>query len=128
MNDIKSCKIKNVELEITNLCSHRCPYCYIGDVNCKDEVYFSDYTTICSIVDKLNQYGAEMIALLGGDPVHHPQIVDIIKYIKQHSKCSVSVMSNTLNFGNISTQEMAKYIDNIDFTLHGRCASEHERY
>lgn len=128
MIDSKDCKIRNVELEITNLCSHRCPYCYVGDVNCKEQVYFSDYATICSIIDKLDQYGAEMIALLGGDPVHHPRIFDIIKYIKTNSAIKVSIMSNTLNFGDHATAELSKYIDNIDFTLHGRNAEEHESY
>ena len=103
-------------------------YCYIGDVNCKDDVRHGDYETICRIIDKLGEYGVEMIALLGGDPVHHPRIIDIIKYIKHHTLCLVSLMSNTLDFGNLPIRELAKYIDNIDFTLHGRCATEHEKY
>lgn len=121
-------KIENVELEITNVCSHRCPYCYVGDLAREEDVYFSDYATVCKIIDKLHEYGAKMIAILGGDPIHHPRIVDIIRYIKSNTSIAVSVMSNTLEFDNITVEEMARFIDNIDFTLHGRNAIEHESF
>lgn len=128
MSSPNNYKIRNVELEITNFCSHKCPYCYIGDINYKENVYFSDYSILCKIIDKLSEYGAEMIALLGGDPVLHPRILDIINYIKCSTDIKVSIMSNTLNFGKTSIYEIAKKIDNIDFTLHGRNAKEHEAY
>lgn len=121
-------RIENVELEITNLCSHRCPYCYVGDVTHWEEVYFSDYDTVCRIIDKLSEYGTKVIALLGGDPIHHPRIIDIIQYIKNNTSIAVSVMSNTLDFGDVSVEKMAQFIDNIDFTLHGRNAVEHESF
>lgn len=126
--DIEEYRIENVELEITNACSHKCPYCYIGDVINKEDIYYSDFSTICEIVDKLNEYGAKVIALLGGDPVRHPRIMDIIRYIKKNTSIAVSIMSNTLDFGDISVDEVAKYIDNIDFTLHGKDAVEHEKF
>lgn len=121
-------KIELVELEITNLCAHRCPYCYLGDVGKTEQSYVSDIATIYKVIDKLSQYGAKMIALLGGDPVLHPQIIDIIKYIKSNTSIAVSIMSNTLDFAGYSVGEMAPYIDNIDFTLHGRTATEHETF
>lgn len=121
-------KIRDIELEITNLCGHNCPYCYIGSNAEFKEKYFCDFNTICEVIDKLNEYGVESIALLGGDPVLHPRIIDIIKYIKQKTSIKVSIMSNTLDFRNIPIDELAKYIDNIDFTLHGRNAQEHEKF
>ena len=55
-------------------------------------------------------------------------IIDIIKYTKQNTSMDVSIMSNTLDFGNYTEEELSKYIDNIDFTLHGRNAIEHEEF
>lgn len=128
MNTASEYKIENVELEITNICKHRCPYCYVGDVTHEEDMCCSDYNTICKIIDKLNEYGTKVIALLGGDPVQHPKIMDIIHYIKENTPISVSIMSNTLDFGDISPEKVAKCIDNIDFTLHGRNAVEHESF
>lgn len=121
--------IENVELEITNACTHRCPYCYLGDISSQNPVRFSDFNTICRIIDKLNKYGVKMIALLGGDPVLHPRIVDIMRYIKSSSNIKVSIMSNTLAFDpSLSIEKLSKLIDNIDLTLHGKTAHEHEIY
>lgn len=122
-------KIEIVELEITNACAHCCPYCYLGDASSQSPIRFSDYKTLCKIIDKLNEYGVKMIALLGGDPVLHPNIVDIMRYIKKTSDIKVSIMSNTLAFDSKYTiKELSKLIDNIDFTLHGKTAAEHESF
>ncbi len=128
MTTMKEYTIKDVELEITNFCEHRCPYCYLGDANCYQKPYYSDFETVCRVIDKLNEYGVETIALLGGDPVMHPRIIDIIRYIKSTTSIKVSIMSNTLDFGDSDFLELATIIDNIDFTLHGRNAAEHEKY
>ena len=120
-------KIETVELEITNLCSHRCPYCYVGD-QVENQHYFSDYDTVCKVIDNLGEYGVKTIALLGGDPVRHPRIIDIMKYIKKNTSAEVSIMSNTLDFGRLSEEEIAKIADNFDFTLHGASAQEHESF
>lgn len=120
-------KIENIELEITNKCEHRCPYCYVGDIN-QEKIEYCDYDTVCKVIQKIDQYGAKMIALLGGDPVLHPQIFEIMKYIKENTHCLVSVMSNTLDFADISLEQASNYIDNVDFTLHGRTAGEHEGF
>lgn len=77
-------KIENIELEITNNCTHKCPYCYIGDLN-QEEIEYCDFDTVCKVIRKIDDYGAKTIALLGGDPVLHPQILDIMKYIKENT-------------------------------------------
>lgn len=122
-------QIDIVELEITNACAHRCPYCYLGDISAPQAVRFSDFNILCQIIDKLNEYGVKMIALLGGDPVLHPRIMDIMRYIKSTSNIKVSIMSNTLAFDkSLSIKELSGLIDNIDFTLHGKTAGEHELF
>ena len=119
-------QIKDVELEITNICSHKCPYCYNGNGSIVNP-YFSDFNTLCAIVDKMKSVGASRFILLGGDPVEHPQIMELLAYIKK-SGMYVTLMSNTLYFRDNDIDTVSQYIDEIQFTLHGSTGEEHEEF
>lgn len=121
-------RIEDVELEITNVCSHKCPYCYNGDLDSGNRPYFGDLALLCKIVDRIAAYGAKNIILLGGDPVTHPHLIKLLQYIKSHTSLNVTIMSNTLNFSDVTISEVASYIDEIQFTLHGATANEHENF
>lgn len=120
--------IEQVELEITNVCSHKCPYCYNGDIGSTNAPYFSDLNTLCKIADKMAECGAKNLILLGGDPAMYPHIFELLQYIKSSTKMSVTIMSNTLDFKNVTPPQIAKYIDEIQFTLHGETAENHESF
>ena len=119
-------QIKDVELEITNICSHKCPYCYNGNDSTVNP-HSSDFNTLCAIVDKMNLVGAKRFILLGGDPVEYPRIVELLRYIKKNGM-SVTLMSNTLNFHDYDIEVVSEYIDEIQFTLHGTTGKEHEEF
>ena len=67
---------KIVQIEITNRCPLNCPQCY-KDILEKD-IKFSDFTNIIDECEKMN---VGSIMLNGGEPMIHPQIVDMIRYI-----------------------------------------------
>lgn len=121
-------QIKTVELEITNVCSHYCPYCYNGDLDKSNVPFFSPVETLYKIIDKVASYGAEKIILLGGDPATHPKLIDLLRYIKQHTHMMVVLMSNTLEFKNSNLAEIAPLIDEVQLTVHGATAEEHETF
>jgi len=119
--------IEIAELAITNACSHRCPYCYVGEGFHTTNLH-ADFNVLCRIIDKLDKYSVKMVALLGGDPAEHPQVIDLAKYIRNNTKIRVSMVSNTLEFAGYKPIEVARYIDSIDFTVHGRNAEEHDSF
>ena len=116
--------LKTVELAVTNACTHRCPYCYVGTPETKKH---GDYGTLCSIIDVLERNHVETVTLVGGDPAEHPEIFNFIKYIKNNSNMDLSIMSNTMNIS-APIPEVAQYVDGIDFTLHGISAREHDDF
>jgi len=64
-----------VELDITNICSHRCPRCVGGRDNLA-ELPLRDATRV---VDELASYGVKGLVFTGGgDPLCHPDCVSII--------------------------------------------------
>ena len=118
-------KIDIVELMVTNECTHSCPYCYANAGLDKKSIKHASYSTLVDIVQEFKRSNVVTVALLGGDPVRHPQFNQIVKLIKSNGM-RVSVMSNTMQVNNIG--EIAPFIDNIDTTIHGYNGFEHDSF
>lgn len=117
--------IKSVELHITNACTHKCPYCYMNANMNPEQIRHSDLKVLEQIFKKLKKANVETVALLGGDPVQHPNIIEILQLIRNYGM-KVSIMSNTMDI--YENEEAANLIDNIDATFHGRNAKEHDTF
>lgn len=117
--------IKSVELHITNECTHKCPYCYMNAGMNPEQVKHSDYKVLEQIIKVLKEANVEVIALLGGDPVRHPDIIRILQLI-YNSGIKISIMSNTMEI--YERETAASLIYNIDATFHGRNAREHDAF
>jgi len=117
-------KLRNIILHITDMCTSHCPYCYA----CANEKKYShaDINIIYQIIEELANAEIERVSLLGGDPVLHPHIIDIAKRIFEKN-IAVGIMSNTLDFP-IPFDEVVKYIDVYETTIHGRDALEHDAF
>lgn len=115
--------IKSVELHITNACTHKCPYCYMNANMNPEQIRHSDLKVLEKIFIKLEKANVETVALLGGDPVQHPNIIEILQLIRNYGM-KVSIMSNTMDI--YEKEKAANLIDNIDATFHGRNAMEHD--
>ena len=121
---MKKHELKSVILHITDACTSHCPYCYAcAGVN---NSQFADSEKLYQIIDILSSYGIERISLLGGDPVLHPNIMDIAKKAF-YSGIHVGIMSNTMNFP-VSFQEVTHYIDTFETTIHGKNSDEHDSF
>jgi radical SAM protein with 4Fe4S-binding SPASM domain len=79
------------------------------------------------IIDEVASAGAQTIALLGGDPVLHPQFVDIAKHVKRKGM-RVTCMSNTMAIHVYEPEQLVDTIDGIDTTIHGANAEEHDNF
>ncbi|MBD5499336.1 MAG: radical SAM protein [Lachnospiraceae bacterium] len=117
--------IKSVELHITNACTHKCPYCYMNANMNPEQIKYSDFKVLEQIIKILKKANVEVVALLGGDPVRHPDIIEILQLI-HNSGIKTSIMSNTMDI--YERETAASLIDNIDATFHGRSAEEHDAF
>lgn len=73
-------KIKCVLIEITSNCNHGCLYCY-NDI--KKPLYMS-LVEIEHILRQVAAYDVDTIILSGGEPLLHPNFIDIIHMIKRY--------------------------------------------
>ena len=69
-------------VEITNICNFKCIHCY-GSFEANNHGILS-IKEILHIFKELKSIGIKNIQLIGGEPLLHPDIIDILKYSKKY--------------------------------------------
>lgn len=75
--------LKEVKIEVTNLCYRNCKHCS-SEATCSDDKHlFLDLDLIKRIVDEAHEMKAKSIAFTGGEATLHPSLIEAIKYAKK---------------------------------------------
>lgn len=80
---------------LTETCVRSCPYCFAKQYmanNINENDYIS-WDNLIYIADFLSASGENHVSLLGGEPLLHPQISSIIKYLNQRN-LSVTIFTS----------------------------------
>lgn len=105
--------IKDISFEITKRCLNNCLHCSsCSTSNCKQQI---DFSTICKTIDEMPKIGVKRVCLSGGEPFLHPNLAEIVKYIK-NSGMEVNIYSSGITEKNaqlssIPIDEMLKLKD-----------------
>ena len=78
----------DAQLIVTRRCNLSCGYCYEYD-NFSEPVPFEILKTR---IDALHRLGAINITMLGGEPLMHPEIAELVRYAGR--KANVSIVTN----------------------------------
>ncbi|MBI4689202.1 MAG: radical SAM protein [Nitrospirae bacterium] len=72
-----------LSLFITNKCNLRCKYCFVIDDTVPKDILNAEYSKkeVFEIVDEFYEMGTRMIFMLGGEPLVHKDIREIVNYI-----------------------------------------------
>ncbi len=80
--DTRSLRRSSLNIYPTDYCNRRCPFCKLTGVlttqEDRDDMTMEDINTI---IDFCKRSGVNQIRILGGEPSHHPQIVDLIERV-----------------------------------------------
>lgn len=97
-----------------------------------------DIETLKKVVHNAIANGeVERFVMVGGDPCEHPQIMELLRYIKEEGKAHnvntrTIVLSNTHDYRDngqiVPLEEVAKYVDEMSVTVHGATAEEHDAF
>ncbi len=120
---VNNTNITQAILHITYVCTHRCPMCY---ANANNEHQHPSITQLVNVVDKLDEFGIKDITLVGGDPALYPNIVELVKYMK-NKEFQITVLSNTLDFCN-AKEHVLNYIDAYEGTIHHSIVENHDKF
>ena len=103
-----------VSVSVTSRCNLKCAYCYSAEDNQraadvpKEELY--------RIIDEFYELGTRVIMLQGGEPLLHPDIDEIISYVKAR-KMYCSLTTNSLLFRR--HLDALKKLDQVQLSIDG---------
>lgn len=72
-----------ISFPITRTCPFKCVYCGEGGENTISNVAVTDLNTIVDLCTKAKRMGIKKVRLTGGEPMTHPQIGDILRYLSE---------------------------------------------
>ena len=129
-------KIKEFNLHITEFCSGHCPMCYATDEDMNRS--HGDLNVLKKIIHNAIANGkVERFVMVGGDPCEHPNLVELLKYVKEEGKkydlpTKSMVISNTHDYKengkSVNIEDIAQYIDGMCVTVHGANANVHDKF
>lgn len=129
-------KLKEINFHITDVCNGHCPMCYATEEGmCRTN---GDIEILKKVVHNAIANGeVERFVMVGGDPCAHPQLMELLRYIKEEGKSNnvntkTIVLSNTHDYRDngeiVPIEEAAKYVDEMSVTVHGATAKEHDAF
>lgn len=128
--------IKDLEVELTNICNLKCPLCIRNTKTFKSlklKKEFLDKNILFDILDK-NKVQSLVFAGSIAEPTLHPEFLDIITYILKKYDIKITLYSNgtsnELLYKKIALLFASKLkgINKIIFTVAGSTQELHEKY
>lgn len=101
-------------LFITGRCNASCAYCYV-EINKNPEREFS-FSKWKELIDELYKRGTRMFALVGGEPLLHPDIDELVDYITRKNVFINLTTNGFLIHGHL---EAAKKATEVSISLDG---------
>lgn len=121
-NDI----IKQCSIILTRNCNLRCNFCYAKDAGyCRNDMV--SFENIKRIVDFCCDAKVKFIFFTGGEPLMHPEIMDILSYIKKQTHPIITaVASNGIILRDLlfCQKLIDSGLDYIDISMKGRDSQE----
>jgi len=112
-----------IALHITEVCSHKCPFCYSAIENRRP--IHPDIKDLKLIVNEIKKAEVKEISFLGGDPVTYPKVIELAEYVN-NSGITCSILSNTLSFPGSSIETASKYFSSFETTIHHVLPEKHD--
>jgi MoaA/NifB/PqqE/SkfB family radical SAM enzyme len=123
-------QIERLELELTSICNLKCPLCIRSLIDLPEH----DYRPLDEILNQLDSYKSLKFVTIAGaiaEPTSHPNLLDIIKYLKKRN-IEISLYIN----GDTRTDSYYTKLgvlfrnsnSNVYFTMCGSTQELHEKY
>lgn len=100
-------------LNVTNRCNLHCRYCFVDTTKKMDELTTKEWK---EFIDEIYLKGCQMVCLMGGEPLLHPDIEEIIEHIR-----SKKIICDVTTNGVLVSQkiDLVKRIDSLMVSLDG---------
>ncbi len=122
---LRLCGIKpsDLVLYINSACNLRCKHCYVGDALLNAGVTYSS----ADIIDLVNQFEhLDRLTIVGGEPLLHPGINDLIAGLPYHKIGLIRLTTNLTTLAKFDCEALAKSNITICVSLDGHNAEIHD--
>ncbi|MFA5931381.1 MAG: radical SAM protein [archaeon] len=118
-------KLEILKFKLTNSCNSHCDFC---DYWTQKDISFFDYETFCKLITSAKKLGLKKVILSGGEPLLHPQIIQILNFLEK-KEINTTIITNGLLFQN-KYKDLLAQIKNMKltfvFSLDGAIANTHD--
>ncbi|MGI6395384.1 MAG: radical SAM protein [bacterium] len=115
--------IFGMQIELTNCCNERCVHCYIPH-HWKEETLEKE--VVLNVLDQTAEMGTLGLTLSGGEPMLHPDFIEILQHARKKD-FSVTILSNlTLLNEKILNAIKEANINGIQVSLYSMNPLEHD--
>lgn len=108
-------------IRVNNYCNSRCIMCDIWKSTRQDELSAAE---VEGIIKTLVEYKLKEVIVSGGEPLLHPEIIKILKQLKEHS-LKVTLCTNGILLKELG-REIAYFIDKLVISLDGDTSQLHD--
>lgn len=110
-----------LQIELTKRCNLYCPHCY-KSANDNDAADI-DVLELKKIIDFIGENRVEKVGFTGGEPLLHPQFIDIVKYIQKITHADIELNTNGLLVGELPMEFLKKFRA-ISISMYGKDRDE----
>ncbi len=116
-------RLLSMEIEFSQLCNFRCPYCYL---EARPDVAELSDDESRGIILQAKALGARTIIILGGEPMIYPSIMEMIKFIRDNGM-NVEIFTNGSNITDENARALADFDVKVVLKLNSRDPEKQDR-
>lgn len=127
-NILHNYPLETIYFYLTGDCNLACRHCWIAPAFQKKAVSQSalDFPLFCSIIDQAKSLGLNSVKLTGGEPLIHPKIKEIFRYLRQENLRLILESNGTALTADIAALIADSKNPFVSISLDGADASTHE--
>ena len=116
-----------VELCVTNTCNLECMHCIKNSGPKGNDGSELTNDELKAIIQDCGQSGIINLLFMGGEPLTYPHFFDLLEHAKRNGILHLRTSSNGWLINRETANELSKYFDNIQISVHGATGDTHDR-
>lgn len=125
VHDSQKPTLRTIHIELTNKCNERCVHCFIPNNEKEHGVHFR-LKNLKRVLNEFKELGGVRIILSGGEPLLHPDFIEIIKFCRELD-LSISIFSNLISCDDHLIEAIKDVrVANLQVSLYSVIEKEHD--
>ncbi len=111
-------------IELTARCNERCIHCYAESSPDRTEALTRD--EVCAVLDAAMALGRPFVQFTGGDPLIHPQLVEVVAHARTHDVAGIEIYTNGLLLNDALIARLLPFSPRLCFSIYADTPGIHD--